>query len=125
MKKKVLLLDDKTVFRRLFRIFLNDDYNVESAENGLEALSMMSKGYKPDVIVSDIMMPEMDGIQFLKQLKSSGHLKDIPVIMLSSIDKSLEKVKVLNLGATDYLEKPFNPSELKARIEIQINNKRV
>ena len=62
-------------------------------------------------------MPVLDGKGFLDQIKSSGAFKDIPVIILSSVDKSAEKIKLINMGASDYLEKPYNPEELMARIE--------
>jgi len=117
MKKKILIVDDKTEFRRLTKTILQSKYEVESAENGLEALSVLKNGYIPDLIVSDLMMPELGGKEFLEQVKSSGAYKNIPVIILSSIDKSEEKIKLINLGANDYLEKPYNPAELLARIE--------
>jgi len=115
--KKILIVDDKTEFRRLTKTILQSKYEVESAENGIEALSVLKNGYIPDLIVSDLMMPELGGKDFLEQVKSSGAYKNIPVIILSSIDKSEEKIKLINLGANDYLEKPYNPAELLARIE--------
>ncbi len=117
MKKKILIIDDKSEFRRLTKAILVNKYDVESAENGLEALSLLQNGLMPDLIVCDLMMPELGGKGFVEQLKSSGAFKNIPVIILSSIDKSDEKIQLINLGANDYLEKPYNPAELLARIE--------
>jgi len=68
-------------------------------------------------------MPILDGIDFIEQLKSSGAFKDIPIIILSSVDKSDEKIKLIKLGVNDYMEKPYNPAELLARIENLLNNK--
>jgi DNA-binding response OmpR family regulator len=123
MKSKVLIVDDKGEFRKLTKTILSSRYEVESAENGIAALSLLQSGYLPDVIVSDIMMPGLGGSDFLEQIKNSGAFKDIPVIMLSSIDKSEEKIKHINMGAHDYLEKPYNPAELLARIESILKNR--
>lgn len=117
MKKRVLLVDDKGEFRRLVKIFLSEDYEVETAENGLQAFALLKNGYLPDAIVSDLIMPEVDGKVLVEQLKASGMFQHIPIIILSSVDKSAEKIELIELGAGDYLVKPFNPGELKVRIE--------
>jgi two-component system, chemotaxis family, chemotaxis protein CheY len=117
MKRKILVIDDKDEFRILTKTILSSKYDVESAENGINAFSILQSGYMPDLIISDLLMPVLGGKDFLEQLKSSGAFKEIPVIILSSIDKSEEKIKLINLGASDYLEKPYNPAELMARIE--------
>lgn len=117
MKKRILIVDDKTEFRRLTKTILSSVYEVESAENGIDALSILQNGFMPDLIVTDLMMPVLGGKDFLDQVRSSGAFKDIPVIVLSSIDKSDEKIKLIQSGANDYMEKPYNPAELLARIE--------
>jgi len=117
MKKKILIVDDKAEFRRLTKTILSSSYQVESAENGVEALSLLQNGYMPDLIVSDLMMPVLGGKDFVEQLKASGAFKHIPIIILSSIDKTDEKIKLIKMGADDYLEKPYNPNELMVRIE--------
>ena len=117
MNKKILIIDDNNEFRRLTKTILMSKYDVETAINGIEALTLLQGGYLPDLIVTDLMMPGMGGKGFVEQLKSSGAFKHIPVIVLSSIDKSDEKIQLLQLGASDYLEKPYNPSELLIRIE--------
>jgi len=117
MKKKILIVDDKSEFRRLTKTILSSNYLVESAENGEEAISMLQTGYIPDLIVSDLMMPVMGGKELVTQLKASGAFGNIPIIILSSIDKSDEKIKLIKLGVDDYIEKPYNPDELVARIE--------
>jgi len=117
MKKRVLLVDDKGEFRRLVQIFLSKNYMVKTAENGLQAISLLQNGYLPDVIVSDLMMPEVDGKVLVEQIKSSGMFQHIPVLILSSIDKSEKKIELIKSGAGDYLVKPFNPMELEVRIE--------
>jgi len=117
MKQRILIVDDKIEFRRLTKTILQSNYDVESAENGIEALSILQNGYLPDLIVCDLLMPVLGGSDFLEQVRSSGVFKNIPVIILSSINKSDEKIKLIKLGANDYLEKPYNPAELLVRIE--------
>lgn len=123
MKKKILIIDDISEFRRLTKAILLNKYEVESAENGIDALSLLQNGNIPDLIVCDLLMPVLGGKDFVEQIKSSGAFKDIPVIILSSIDKSDEKIKLINMGANDYLEKPYNPAELLARIDNLLKNK--
>jgi DNA-binding response OmpR family regulator len=117
MKTKILLVDDKNEFRTLLKVMLEKEFEIRDAFNGANALKVLNDGFEPDLIVTDLMMPDVDGKSFVTQLKSSGLYKDIPVIVLSSIDKSMEKIELLKLGAEDYLIKPFNPSELLVRIE--------
>ena len=123
MKKKILIVDDKNEFRRLTKAILVSKYEVVSAENGIDALALLQGGYLPDLIVTDLLMPELNGKELVEQLQSSGAFKQIPIIVLSSIDKNDEKIKLINMGANDYLEKPYNPSELLARIENILKNK--
>lgn len=121
MKKSILIIDDEKSIRLLLHNFLSKTYDVSTRENGLDGLNWMQDGHMPDLIVADIQMPEMDGYEFIGQIRSSGFFKDIPMIMLSSIDSSQEKVKCLKLGANDYLVKPFNPEELAIRIELLLS----
>jgi len=116
MKKRVLLVDDKGEFRRLVQIFLSKNYKVKTAENGLQAISLLQNGYLPDIIVSDLMMPEVDGKGLVEQVKASGMFQHIPVVILSSIDKSAKKIELIESGAGDYLVNPFNQKELEVRI---------
>ena len=117
MKQKILLVDDKGEFRRLLSVFLADKYEVYTAGDGLEALAALQGGIEPDVIVTDLMMPELDGKMLISQLKASGAFQHIPVLVLSGIDQSGERIQMLRAGAYDFMVKPFNPEELIIRIE--------
>jgi DNA-binding response OmpR family regulator len=112
--KTVLVIDDSetvraTVSDRLSR----GGYNVASAENGREGLRRMYE-IKPDVVLLDVVMPELDGWKTLELIRD---VSDVPVIMLTSRDSELERVRGLRSGADDYMGKPFSPAELSARIE--------
>jgi len=122
MKKTVLIVDDTQVIRSLLILFLSHDFNVVSFENGRTAFNWLQAGNLPDGIISDIEMPEIDGRKFLSMIKTSGVFKNIPVIMLSSIQNTDEKINLLDMGADEYIVKPFNPAELKTRLGKLIRN---
>ncbi len=115
--KKILVVDDKTTISNLLVQFLNSQYIVETKEDGLEALTWLQQGNIPDLVITDLQMPNMDGVELIKRLKESGYFKDIPILVLSSKDSSADRVQCLKLGAEDYIVKPFNPEELLIRIE--------
>lgn len=123
MKKKILVIDDELSIRMLLENFLSKTYEVITKSDGMEGVDWLEKGNMPDLIVADIQMPNMNGYDFIKNIRSSGYFKDIPLIMLSGIESSQEKVKCLKLGANDYMVKPFNPEELSIRIEILLTRR--
>lgn len=111
MKKKILIVDDEISICLLLENFLSQDYSVTSINDGLEALLWLESN-NPDLIISDIQMPKMDGYEFLTKLRQRGFTKHTPVIMLSGKSESKERIRCYRLGAQDYLTKPFNPEEL-------------
>ncbi len=123
MKKKILIIDDELSIRILLENFLRKNYDVIAKNDGMEGLKWMEEGNIPDLVVADIQMPNLDGYEFIKNVRASGYYKDIPLIMLSGIESSNEKVKCLKLGANDYIVKPFNPEELEIRIQLLISRK--
>lgn len=123
MKKKILVIDDELSIRMLLENFLSKTYEVITKNDGMEGVQWLEQGNMPDLIVADIQMPNMDGYDFIKNIRASGYFKEIPLIMLSGIESSQEKVKCLKLGANDYMVKPFNPEELSIRIELLLARK--
>ena len=117
MKKTILVIDDEMSIRMLLENFLSKTYNVITRNDGQEGLQFLEEGNLPDLIVADIQMPNLDGYELIKNVRASGFFKNIPMIMLSGIESSNERVKCLKLGADDYLVKPFNPEELSIRID--------
>ena len=115
--KKILLVDDKATIGRVLKIYLGTEYDLEYFESPLKALEWLNEGNVPDLIISDIHMPHMRGNEFLYYLKGNELFKHIPVVMLSSEESTTERINLLNAGAEDYILKPFNPMELKARIK--------
>jgi DNA-binding response OmpR family regulator len=123
MKKKILVIDDELSIRMLLENFLSKTYEVITKNDGMEGVQWLEQGNMPDLIVADIQMPNMNGNDFIINIRSSGYFKEIPLIMLSGIESSQEKVKCLKLGANDYMVKPFNPEELSIRIELLLARK--
>lgn len=121
MKKHILVIDDKLTFRKLISITLSDKYEVTTAQNGFHAMMLLQNGLVPDAVISDLMMPQLDGKGLTKQLRLSGLFQDIPIIIMSSIDKSAKRIELLKAGADDYILKPVNVEELELRIEKLIN----
>lgn len=97
--------------RTLLEFFLGSKYEVTSVGSAIEALSWLDYNL-PDLIISDIQMNDIDGFEFLKTVRIRGYTKHTPIIMLSGKSESKERVKCYQLGAQDYLTKPFNPEEL-------------
>jgi len=117
MRKKILIIDDELSIRMLLENYLSKRNEVVTKVDGQEGIKYLEDGNMPDLIVADIQMPNMDGYEFLKQVKASGFFSNIPMIMLSGIESSQERVKFLRMGADDYIVKPFNPEELSIRID--------
>lgn len=116
MEKTLLAVDDEKSILMIIDFVFGKKYKVTQKTNGAEALQWLQQGNLPDVIVADMNMPEMNGFEFILQIRSSGLYRDIPLIMLSGNENTADKIKCLNAGADDYLIKPFNPEELEARI---------
>ncbi len=113
MKKRILIVDDEVSILKFLRSNLEDrGYAVISASNGEEALNTIEREL-PDLIVLDVMMPKMDGFEVCRRLREWSQ---IPIIMLSARGDEKDKVKCLDLGADDYIVKPFGASELMARV---------
>ncbi|MEL4304264.1 response regulator [Methanococcoides sp. LMO-2] len=116
-REMILIVDDEPdAVIATKRALEADGYNVIDAENGAMAFDML-KSDIPDVILLDVMMPDMDGFEVCKRLKDDPAYRDIPVIMLTAKGEIDDKVGGLDIGADDYITKPFNLKELKARIK--------
>lgn len=117
MDKKILFVDDKEQIAKIIFAYLRSEYDCFYQPNPILAIDWLQAGNMPDLIISDIRMPEMRGDMFLEYLKGNDLFRHIPVIMLSSEDSTSERIRLLEQGAEDYIVKPFNPLELKIRIK--------
>ncbi len=113
--KKILVVDDTLEIRELLKKYLkNAGFEVIEAEDGIEALEHMYNNEDIDLALVDIMMPDMDGISFVKRIRKKSH---IPIIFLTAKSEDIDKIFGLQIGADDYISKPFNPLEVISRIQ--------
>ena len=118
-----LVVDDDATNRDILcRLLLRQGHRVATAVNGRQALEMLAEAF--DLVLLDIMMPEMNGFQVLTHLKEDERLREVPVIMISALDEEDGVIRCIGLGAEDYLPKPFNPLLLRARIGACLEKKR-
>ncbi|MBE0596833.1 MAG: diguanylate cyclase [Desulfuromonadales bacterium] len=125
MKPSVLIIDDsKNVRQQVSNILGNAalSRSVLEASDGIEGFKLMRDNH-PDIILCDIQMPKMDGVKFLRLLNTQKGLQDIPIIMITSRKEPESKILCLELGASDYVTKPFDPGELLARVRVQLKAK--
>ena len=116
-KQRILIVDDDEKNIKLLGNLLEYySYNYKAAKNGIEALEK-TKTYNPDIIILDIMMPEMDGYEACRRLKSDPATHHIPVVMVTALADTDSKIKGLNAGANDFLMKPFDKTELMVRVK--------
>src|SRR5713101_6067917 len=122
---RLLVVDDVEANRDLLARRLRQlGHSVTAVENGRSALALVEE-QDFDLILLDIMMPEMDGYEVLKRLQENPARKHIPVIMISAVDEIESVVRCVELGATDYLPKPFNAVLLRARVHATLEKKRL
>jgi DNA-binding response OmpR family regulator len=117
IKKQLLIIDDKIAIAKIISVYLSEEYDVIYFDTPVKAIQWLYDGNRPDLIILDLRMPEMNGDEFLIYLKKNGLYKDIPVVVLSGEESSDIRIKMLELGAEDFILKPFNPMELKIRIK--------
>ncbi|MDR2096200.1 MAG: response regulator [Treponema sp.] len=122
-RKKILVVDDEAINLDFFEVMLSKlGFIVEKASDGIEALEVV-KGFLPDLIILDNIMPRMSGWELTKILKNNAKYSGIPIIMLSALDDVKDKIEGFELGVDDYITKPFNFSEVLARIRAVLRNR--
>src|SRR5574344_1668753 len=122
--KSILIVDDNYDLRQFLKYSLEDEYRILDADNGVTAWELL-KSESPDIIVSDVMMPEMDGFELCKKIKSTFETSHIPVILLTSLSQKGKQLEGLGLGADDYITKPFDISLLIQRVRTTIKNREI
>lgn len=117
LMKKILVIEDDEPLCWLLEKILHRKYEVIIMNNGMEAWSWLAEKNVPDLIISDINMPSLDGLELLENVRISGLLGDIPVIMLSGFMEGAKRKQCLDLGAFSYLVKPFEPQLLLSEVQ--------
>jgi CheY-like chemotaxis protein len=123
MKKQILAIDDSKAIRFLLQTVLGKEYQVVTVPDGYSAMYYLSHRTAPDLIIVDPQLPDMENWELVQQLSSSGMYGDIPVLVLSGLDKKETEVKCLEYGVAKYFLKPFNPVDLLSAIQEQVKSK--
>ncbi|HEX9351557.1 MAG TPA: response regulator [Gaiellaceae bacterium] len=113
-RKTILICDDEPALRELVRATLSDSYRFAEASDGVLAIEL-ARELEPDVVILDLMLPRLGGLEVLAELQTDERLRDVPVLVITAWNETREDV--LAAGATDFVAKPFDPDELKAAIE--------
>jgi CheY-like chemotaxis protein len=122
-RKKILIVDDEQLNLEFFEVMLTKlGFVVEKANDGVEAIDQV-KHFCPDLILLDNIMPRMSGWEVTKTLKNDPKYRDIPIVMFSALDDVKDKLEGYELGVEDYITKPFNFSEVLARIQVVLRNR--
>ena len=121
-KYEVLVVDDDPALLKMASEMLCDFYSVSCVKSGARALALLQAGYMPDIILLDVLMPEMDGFETLASLRLLEDMDDVPVIYLTVVTHPESEIKGLYAGAADYITKPFIKEVLLARIAVHLEN---
>ncbi len=124
LMQTILIIDDEVTNISVLNELLQPHYNVLFAKDGKTGLKIASSSSRPDLILLDIIMPEMDGYQVIQMLKSDESMSKIPVIFITAKGQEEDEAKGFELGAVDYITKPFKPVVVKARIKSHLELKR-
>lgn len=123
-REKILIVDDERFNITILVDLLGGDYDTIIAKNGEQALKRIQSATRPDIVLLDIMMPEMDGYEVCRRLKADPRTENIPVIFISALNQPGDEEKGLELGAVDYISKPFSPTLVKLRVRNHLRLKR-
>ncbi len=122
MARILIVEDDPTTVQLIEFLLKKNDFEVLVAHNGVEALEI-SKKEKSDLILMDVMMPKMDGIEAIEELKKDEDTRDIPIVILSALGQEMDVMRGLQAGAASYIVKPFSPKELLDEIKAKLEKK--
>ncbi|MBY0481976.1 MAG: response regulator transcription factor [Chitinophagaceae bacterium] len=113
----VLVVEDDAFIQAILNQTLSEHFSVTIFTDGMEGLNYLQSGNIPDIILSDLNIPGLNGMEFLEQVRNSGFFSSVPFIILSGKEDTDTRIRCLEAGADDYLIKPFNPRELDARLK--------
>ncbi len=120
----LLVDDDEDIAFLLRQLFLRDGFIVHTATNGRDAKEFIENSNPTDIVLTDLMLPYVSGFELITLIREDRHWKNVPIIVLSGKVTEGDAVRALNIGANDYVTKPYNPQELSARIRRHLNLQR-
>ena len=115
MAKKILIVDDMSSIRMMYKSYLRGEFDIAEAENGLEALQMIEQS-RPDLIILDVAMPKMDGIECCRRIKSHPETKHIPIIIVTALGDHAQKNAAVSAGCDSYIHKPVRKDRLVGKV---------
>ncbi len=124
-KANILIIEDHDAVRLLLGLTFKKQFQVVTKRDGLEGLAWLAAGNFPDLIILDMQMPRLNGIGFLRQLRSSGMFNQIPVLLVSGNNDANENAELFDLGILDFIPKPFNPTLLYAKVKMIVSNNQI
>lgn len=116
-KPSVLVVEDDAFIQAILNQTLSENFTVTIFADGMEGFNYLQSGNIPDIILSDLNIPGLDGMSLLQQVRNSGFFSSVPFIILSGKEDTETRIRCLEAGADDYINKPFNPRELDARLK--------
>ena len=122
MQEKILIIQTENASLKAFDMVLGSDYKLILKNDGLEALEWLEKGNLADLIIADAAMPYLNSVDFIKELRSRHLYRDIPLLILSELDKVMDRNSYIQAGATDFVVKPLSKSQLKQRVRQLLEN---
>lgn len=120
-KHTIAIIDDSPMITQFLTLFFDSKYNVVAYNNSSEAITDIRNGFTPDIIITDFDMPEINGLEIIKNTRQ--HTTEIPIIVVSGARESKHRLSCLEAGAEDFVMKPFHPAELDLRIQKQLKQK--
>ena len=118
-KSRILIVDDEELIRTALTEILGEEFSIKSAANGREGIDL-AKAWNPQLILMDVMMPEMDGMNACEILRREESTRHIPVLMLTALNSSQDRVRAFNVGVDDFIPKPFEIDELLSRVRAKL-----
>lgn len=116
----LLIVDDDPFIQKVLHYALRNHYEMTVQMNGLEAMKWLEEGNEPHIIITDLKMPIFNGFDLIQQIRASNLFRQIPILVLSSMEESKTRIHCLEIGADDYVVKPFNPMEIKAKVDAML-----
>lgn len=121
-RNQILIIDDDKSMCQLLDKLFEKKYDVITKSDGMSAMYWLVEGNIPDLIITDLDMPNLNGEEFIKNLRRSGYYKDVPFVIITGYNNKDQKVRIMKLGVHDFFIKPFNPKDLLFSAEIALKH---
>lgn len=121
-RNQILIIDDDKAMCQLLEKLLEKKYDITTKNDGISAMYWLVEGNIPDLIITDLDMPNLNGEEFIMNLKKSGYYKNVPFIIITGFNNKEQKTRIMRLGVHDFVVKPFNPKDLLFSVEVALKH---